>query len=111
MEIKLTEYKHCTVLHGEGRIDSYTAPEFEEALNALVKKDQFNIVFDMTDINFVSSSGWRSLIRIQKEVKKYNRGELVLVNVDERIKASMDLVGILPYFTFYDELTQAVGGF
>jgi anti-anti-sigma factor len=80
-------------------------------MNKLIEKDQFNIVFDMTDINFVSSAGWWALIRVQKEVKKSNRGELVLVKMDERIRASMDLVGIVPYFTMFDDLTQAVGSF
>ena len=111
MEFEVTEYKRCTVLHGKVRIDSYSAPEVEEAMNKLIEKDQFNIVFDMTDINFVSSAGWWALIRVQKEVKKSNRGELVLVKMDERIRASMDLVGIVPYFTMYDDLTQAVGSF
>jgi anti-anti-sigma regulatory factor len=40
-----------------------------------------------------------------------NRGELVLVKMDERIRESMDLVGIGPYFKIYDELIDAVGSF
>jgi anti-anti-sigma regulatory factor len=40
-----------------------------------------------------------------------NRGELVLVNLDQRIKESMDLVGIGPYFKAFDDLTEAVGSF
>ncbi len=111
MEFEITEYKRCTILTGKGRIDSYSAPEVEEAMMKLIEKDQFNIVFDMTDVNFVSSAGWWALIRVQKEVKKLNRGELVLVKMDERIRSSMDLVGIAPYFTMYDDITQAVGSF
>jgi anti-sigma B factor antagonist len=40
-----------------------------------------------------------------------NRGELVLVKLDERIRESMDLVGITPYFKIYDDLLEAVGSF
>jgi anti-anti-sigma regulatory factor len=40
-----------------------------------------------------------------------NRGELVLVHLDERIQESMDLVGITPYFSIYDDMTEAVGSF
>lgn len=109
MEFELTEYKRCTVLHGKGRIDSYSAPEVEEAMNKLIEKNVYNIVFDMSDINFISSAGWWALIRVQKELKKGNNGELILVKMDERIRASLDLVGIVPYFTLYDDLTQAVG--
>ncbi len=111
MDFEVTEYKRSTVIYTSGRIDSYTAPEVEEALNQLIEKGQYNIIFDMRDVTFVSSAGWWALIRIQKEVKKMNRGELVLVKLDERIKESMDLVGIGPYFRVLDDLTEAVGSF
>ena len=81
----------------------------EEALNQLIEKGQYNIIFDMRDVTFVSSAGWWALIRVQKEVKKMNRGELVLVKLDERIKESMDLVGIGPYFQVFADLVEAVG--
>jgi anti-sigma B factor antagonist len=111
MDFEITEYKRSTVIYTSGRIDSYTAPEVEEALNQLIEKSQYNIIFDMRDITFVSSAGWWALIRVQKEVKKMSRGELVLVNLDERIQESMDLVGIGPYFQVHDDLLEAVGSF
>jgi anti-sigma B factor antagonist len=111
MDFEITEYKRSTVIYTSGRIDSYTAPEVEEALNQLIEKGQYNIIFDMQDVTFVSSAGWWALIRVQKEVKKMNRGELVLVKLDERIKESMDLVGIGPYFKVFDDKLEAVGSF
>lgn len=111
MDFEVSEYKRCTVLHPSGRIDSYTAPEFEQALSKIVEKDQFNIIINMTDVNFVSSAGWWALIRVQKEVHKMNRGELVLVKLEERIRESMDLVGITPFFKVFDDMTAAVGNF
>jgi anti-sigma B factor antagonist len=111
MDFEVTEYKRCAVIHSAGRIDSYTAPEFEAALNQLMEKGFYNIILDMSDVNFVSSAGWWAMIRVQKEVHKLNRGELVLVNLDERIQESMDLVGIRQYFTIHDELLEAVANF
>ena len=111
MDFEIIEYKRCTVIYTSGRIDSYTAPEVEEALTQLVEKSQYNIIFDMHDVTFISSAGWWALIRVQKEVRKMNRGELVLVKLDERIRESMDLVGIGPYFEVYDDLIEAVGNF
>jgi anti-sigma B factor antagonist len=109
MDFEITEYKRSTVLFTSGRIDSYTAPEVEEAMNQLIEKGQYSIIFDMREVTFVSSAGWWALIRVQKEVKKMNRGELALVNMDKRIRESMDLVGIAPYFTVYNDLIEAVG--
>ena len=111
MDFEVTEYKRSTVLYTSGRVDSYTAPELEDALNQLVEKGQYNIIFDMRDVTFVSSAGWWALIRVQKEVKKMSRGEVVLVKLDERIKESMDLVGIGNYFKIFTEVIDAVGSF
>lgn len=111
MDFEITEYKRSAVIYTSGRVDSYTAPEVEEALNQLIEKGQTNIIFDMRDVTFVSSAGWWALIRVQKEVKKQNRGEVVLVKLEERIRDSMSLVGIDPYFEVFDDLIDAVGYF
>ena len=111
MDFEITEVKRSTVIYTSGRIDSYTAPEVEEALNQIIEQGQYNIIFDMKDVTFISSAGWWALIRIQKEAKKMNRGELVLLSLEERIKESMDLVGIGSYFKIYNDMTEAVGSF
>jgi len=47
----------------------------------------------------------------QKECKKYGRGELVLLNVDQGIQDSLKLVGMETYFKVFDDITDAVGSF
>jgi anti-sigma B factor antagonist len=95
----------------DGRVDSNTAPKLEEALNALTEAGRYKIVFDMTNVNFMSSKGWWVLIDTQKKCKRFNRGELVLVNVDPEIRKSLDLVGMGSYFKIFDDITTAVGNF
>mgnify|MGYP005813997209 CR=1 FL=1 len=107
MDFQLTEYKRCTVIKAEGRFDSLTASELEKKLTDLVPSGK-DIVLDMTGITFVSSAGWWAIIKAQKELKKRNR-DLVLVNINENVKDSMDLIGILPYFTVYENLVDALG--
>ena len=69
----------------------------EEAFNKVIEKGRFNIVLDASEITFVSSAGWWALIRVQKlcKGKALNPGELVLVNLDPKIRESMDLVGMM----------------
>lgn len=110
MEISTTEYKRCAVVKADGRVDSSTAPELEEAFKE-TKKGTYKIVFDMTNVDFMSSKGWWVLIETQKACKRYNRGELVLSNVKDRIKESLDLVGMSTYFQIFDDVTSAVGNF
>lgn len=109
MEIQTTEFKHCTLVKTSGRIDGSNAPQLAQALKAITAKGKYNIVFDMSDINFVASAGWWVLIDTQKTCKP--SGELVLVNIDKGIKDSLNLVGMGSYFRTYDDVTSAVGDF
>jgi anti-sigma B factor antagonist len=111
MDISTTHYKRCDAVKMVGRVDSNTAPMLEEVLTALTQKGNFRIVFDMTDVDFVSSKGWWVLIETQKVCKRYNRGEIVLVCVQDRIRESLDLVGMGSYFRMFNDLTSAVGNF
>jgi anti-sigma B factor antagonist len=111
MEVTATQYKRCDLVKAAGRIDSATAPDLENALNAITENGRYKIVFDMSDVNFMSSKGWWVLIEAQKKCRRYKRGEVVLVGVQEDIRSSLDLVGMGSYFKIYDNLTAAVGSF
>jgi len=108
MDFKVTEYKRAFVVKALGRIDSAVAPDIEKTLTELLDHPKA-IILDMSDIDFVSSAGWWSIIRVQKELKKRGRSNLTLVGLNQNVRESMDLIGILPYFTVYDELVDAIG--
>ncbi|MBE0409597.1 MAG: STAS domain-containing protein [Anaerolineales bacterium] len=111
MDIKTTQHKRVDVVTVNGRIDSYTAPQLEEALNAITEGGRYKIVLDMENVDFMSSKGWWVLIDTQKTCKRYNRGELVLSAVQNRIRESLNLVGIGSYFRIFDDVISAVGSF
>jgi anti-anti-sigma factor len=109
MDITTSEFKRCTVVKTSGRIDGSNAQELAQALKSVLAKGMYNIVFDMSDVNFVASAGWWVLIDTQKTCKP--SGELVLVKVDKTIQDSLNLVGMGSYFCIYDDMTAAVGSF
>lgn len=109
MEIATSQLKRVDIVKVVGRIDSYSAPQLEEALENIVDQGRFRIVVEMTEVDFISSKGWWVLIETQKSCKRYNRGELILVNIQDKIRESLDLVGMGSYFNIYDDITVAVG--
>ena len=109
MDIQTTEFKRCTVVKTSGRVDGSNAPQLSQALKAVMSKGMYNIIFDMSEVNFVASAGWWVLIDTQKTCKP--SGELVLVKVDKSIKDSLNLVGMGSYFCIFDDITSAVGSF
>jgi len=111
MEVSTKQFKRCDLVTATGRIDSQTAPQLETAFQEINDADRYNIVFNMDKVDFVSSAGLRVMIAVQKTCKKWNRGELVLVNVPERILETLDLAGFVPLFQIFDDPTEAVGSF
>ena len=107
MEFDINDYKRCLVVKVIGRIDSATAPDLEKTLTELIDKKK-TIVMDMSEMTFVSSAGWWAIIRAYKEMQKQGEAEIVLANLSENVRSSMDLIGILPYFPIYDNLVEAV---
>jgi len=53
----------------------------------------------------------RVLIDVQKTCKRWNRGQLILAALPERIYETLDLAGFLPLFTIFDDVLHAVGSF
>jgi anti-sigma B factor antagonist len=111
MEIKSTVLKRCVLVTIEGRIDSATAPQLQEALNELIDEGNFKLVLDLNQVDFISSAGLWVLVNAQKKCKRFNRGELVLACIPQRIMDALDLAGFIPYFKTYKDTARAVGSF
>ena len=111
MAITRNDYKHSTLVKMDGRIDSNTGDLLLEAFQKVQEDGVFKIVFDMGEVDFMSSKGWWVLIQTQKTCKRYNRGEIVLANVPAKILDSLDLVGMKHYFRVFDDVLSAVGAF
>lgn len=111
MEFAITEYKHCDLMKVSGRIDSYSAPQIEQALQALITDDHYNIVLDMNDVSYISSSGILLFVKIQRRFQRQNRGKLVFSGTSNHVYSAFELSGFHQLFEFYDDVVSAVGGF
>jgi anti-sigma B factor antagonist len=94
-----------------GRVDSSTGDGLYDTFKAIQEGGQYKIVFDMSDVDFMSSKGWWVLIQTQKASKRYNRGEIILANVQDQILSNLDLVGMSHYFNIFDDVVDAVAEF
>jgi anti-anti-sigma factor len=111
MKIESSELKRCDLLEVSGRIDSSNADELMSAVAKIQEAGRYKIVMDLGKLEFMSSKGWWVLIQSQKASKRYNRGEVLLAAVPEKIKEALDLIGIDKLFTMYDDPIDAVGSF
>ena len=111
LEISTEELRRCDVVRAKGRIDSETAPQLGEAFKTITESGRFKIVFNMSELGFVSSAGLREMIETMKTSKKFNRGNLVLAEVPPKMEEVLELAGLVKVFKLYETETQAVGDF
>src|SRR5215510_1044649 len=111
MEISTQEFKHCEMIKVKGRVDSATAPQLAQALEKAAESGKYKLVVDMSELEYMSSAGFRALLAAQRNSKKYNRGEVVLASVPERIREALELAGFTELFKTFDDPLQAVGHF
>ncbi len=111
MEITHQEFKHCELIKIKGRVDSATAPQLVQTLEAANEHGKHKLVLDMSELEYMSSAGFRALLAAQRNSKKYNRGEVVLASVPERIREALELAGFTELFKTFDDPLHAVGYF
>lgn len=91
MKIKKSFEDKTLTIAVSGRIDSTTAPEFEEA----IKKDMYQtvtLILDFRHVEYVSSAGLRVLLMACKIMK--NQGEMKIINTPQTVKEVFDMTGL-----------------
>ena len=81
----------------EGRLDTTTAPELDEAVKSSID-GVTDLVFDMTGLEYISSAGLRVLLSAQKAMGKVN-GNMVVKNINDVIQEIFEVTGFIDIFT------------
>ena len=80
----------------EGRLDTTTAPQFENTLKDALK-DVSDVTLDFAKLEYISSAGLRALLAAQTVMNK--QGDMTLINVNDTIMEIFEVTG------FFDILT------
>lgn len=104
--------KRVDLVEVSGRIDSSTAPQFEQAIQKIIDDGRYRIVVDLGGTEYMSSAAFRVLISALKQVRKgTRRGDVRLAGVSPRLMETFKLGGFDDLFKFYDNQVDAVGAF
>ena len=79
-----------------GRLDTQTAPELENELDAVLPGLK-ELIFDMSGLEYVSSAGLRVILKAQKVMN--TQGSMKLTGVNDSIMEVFDITGFLDILT------------
>lgn len=111
MDIKVNEFEKADVIAVSGRVDSVEAQGFEKALHEANRRGTYNLVIDMSQLEYMSSAGFRALASAQRNSQRHRRGDVVLVQVPALVHEALDLVGFAEHFMAFDDVASAMAYF
>jgi anti-sigma B factor antagonist len=108
MEITTRELNDAELITISGRVDSVEAIRLAKALESAQQRGKYKIVVDMSQVEYMSSAGFRALGDAQRNSKRHPRGEVVLVQVPALIQEALELVGFTEYFHIAESVASAL---
>ena len=90
MTINKTMNGNALTIALEGRLDTTTAPELEQALKESLDSTQ-ELIMDFSKLDYISSAGLRVLLSAHKSMR--TKGGMKVVNVNEIVKEVFDVTG------------------
>ena len=110
MQTRLEKMADITILVISGEnLDHSTANELKENMVSVLKPNQ-KIIFDMSQLQFVDSSGLGVLLSCLRKLHAVG-GELKISGLTEKVSALFDLVRMHRIFDIYNTREEACGAF
>lgn len=97
LKITIEAIDPLTCIAIEGELDTGTAPELDQAIQACLTKGTTNLLLDLTETEYVSSMGLRVLLSHLKTLKA-SGGRMVLSGLNDEVQEILDMAGFSPLF-------------
>ncbi|MFV0340246.1 MAG: STAS domain-containing protein [Parachlamydiaceae bacterium] len=84
VDIKPEKKGDVLILRFSGRLDAISTPDAEKKVLEMIDKGSSNLLFDFSNIDYISSAGMRMLLAITKKIKT-QPGRLALFGVTTNV--------------------------
>ena len=89
MEILLKEENGIICIAMKGRLDAESADEADRAIRDILAGDNFSLLFDLSALEYLSSSGLRIILNTTRELKQ-KQGKMVLCALNIFVKETFE---------------------
>lgn len=107
MEFKESRSGDIVVLSLKGKLDLSTSESFEEKMSALIKGNGKNIILELSELAYISSSGFKTLLTSARELIG-SGGNLILCSLSSHVKQLFEVTGFSTIFVMCDSVEEAI---
>jgi len=98
--------KGCLVFHFTGQLDAYSEKQFKTYVEDVLKANRSSVVIELSNIDFLDSSGLGALVQLAKLCNDAKRSFLVVGNA--RVIQTIKLVRLEKFLHLVPDLTTAL---
>jgi len=106
MEIAVTMDSDITVFALQGRLDALSSPQLEARINQWLEQSGNKLVFDLGELDYISSAGLRVFLTTAKKMKARN-GKFGMSTLRENVKDVFTVSGFIAIIPAFDTLGAA----
>ena len=110
MQINDEKKGSVLVLSINGRVEMLTSPQLKEAVDAHISRNELQILFDMSGLDYISSSGLGVLLHAAKILQVKN-GRVMLCALKPHIREVFNICGFDKVFPIFETREQAITAF
>ena len=110
LEILETEREGVTILTLKGRLTVGEASSIREKVNELLPQGRKNVIFDLSGVDYIDSTGLGSMVICYTTIKKAG-GALKLLNLNKRNIELLLLTKLHTIFEVFSDEQDAVNSF
>jgi anti-anti-sigma factor len=110
VNLKLNKQGDTAVVSVEGRVDTVTAPEFEQKMLEWIDSGENLLVLDLSEMEYISSAGLRAFLISAKRAKA-NGGGLACCCLQDMVRRVFEVSGfslVIPVYPSADEARDAL---
>lgn len=109
-QISRTDHDRVSVLRLSGFLDAHTVPQFENAIENLIREEKYCITVNLEELDYISSAGLGVFMGFIEQIRE-NGGDIKLSNLSQKVYKVFDLLGFPALFKIYDDEEQARADF
>ncbi len=100
--LKTKEKNNQIVIYLRGRLDVHLSGEIEKEINSIIEKNpSADIIINLSEIEYMSSSGLRVLVAVMRTLKTNGRS-LKLCNLNSAVRKIFEVVELMDMFDIYE---------
>jgi len=110
MEIRCEDGNGYKLLCLAGRLDLNSSTKLKEEVKGYLNDGTIHLVLNLSEVDFINSSGLGTLVSILKDVRMMN-GRMVLCNLAQYVQEIFEITQLSHIFDMYPTEQEAVASF